>query len=167
MRYTHFNQEEIILKLELPEEVSEVLTNRVVSVGYYALVDFAAVIPTPDVITDECRWWTIDQIPRLLFDHNNMIALSLNGLQRKLSYQPTGYTLLPDKFTMSELQQLHETILGQSLDRRNFEERMLSIGVLERLAERRTGGAHKAPYLYRFNNANHQRALETEQGLVG
>ena len=96
-----------------------------------------------------------------------MCGLALKTLRRQLSYQPVGYNLLPVKFTMSDLQQLYETILGQSLDRRNFQKRMLSSGILERLDERKTGGAHKAPYLYTFNVQNYQKALETERLFVG
>ena len=133
--------------------------SRDVSVGYYALVEFAEVTPTPDFFTEECRWWDIDQIPPLLFDHNDMITLALKTLRRQLSYQPIGYNLLPDKFTMPDLQQLYETILGQPLDRRNFQKRMLGYDILERLDERKTGGAHKAPYLYRFDKEKYEKAL--------
>ncbi|GAB4028327.1 NUDIX hydrolase [Spirosoma gilvum] len=161
-RYKHFNQSETLTKLGLPEEVAKEVVIRDISVGYYALVEFANVIPTPDFFTDECRWWHIHQVPALLFDHNDMIALALKTLRRQLSYQPIGYNLLPDKFTMPDLQQLYETILGQAMDRRNFQKRMLGYGILERLDERKTGGAHKAPYLYRFDKANYEKALENE-----
>lgn len=167
MRYTHFSRQETMTKLGLPEEVSNELVSRDVSVGYYALVEFANVSPIPDFFTDECRWWDIDQIPPLLFDHNDMITLALKTLRRQLSYQPIGYNLLPEKFTMPALQQLYETILGQSLDRRNFQKRMLSYNVLERLEERKTGGAHKAPYLYRFDKENYEKALKDEILFVG
>lgn len=167
MRYKNFSVQETFAKLGVPDEVGQHVVNRDVSVGYYALVEFANVVPTPDFFTDECRWWDIDQIPPLLFDHNQMIELALKTLRRQLSYQPIGYNLLPDKFTMPDLQQLYETILGQSLDRRNFQKRMLSYGILERLDERKTGGAHKAPYLYRFDKAKYEKALRDESLFVG
>ena len=162
MRYTHYSKQETMTKLSLPEEVSSELVGRDVSVGYYALVEFANVNPVPDFFTDECRWWDIDRIPPLLFDHNDMITLALKTLRRQLSYQPIGYNLLPEKFTMPDLQQLYETILGESLDRRNFQKRILSYTILERLEERKLGGAHKAPYLYRFNKQNYEKALNDE-----
>lgn len=167
MRYKNFSREETMIKLGLPDEVVHEIVSRDVSVGYYALVEFAGVTPVPDLLTDECRWWDIDQIPPLLFDHNDMITLALKTLRQQLSYQPVGYNLLPDKFTMPDLQQLYETILGQSLDRRNFQKRMLGYGILERLEERKTGGAHKAPYLYRFNKENYEKALREEILFVG
>ncbi|MEQ1586627.1 MAG: NUDIX hydrolase, partial [Cyclobacteriaceae bacterium] len=73
------------------------------------------------------------------------------------------YNLLPEKFTMPELQRLYETILDEELDRRNFQKRMLALDILERLEERKTGGAHKAPYLYRFDKKKYLKALK--QGL--
>ncbi|MBD2699127.1 NUDIX hydrolase [Spirosoma sp. BT702] len=166
-RYVHFSQEQTMLRLGLAEEDLQEFSNRDVSVGYYALVEFANVVPTPDFFTDECRWWDINQVPPLLFDHNDMITLALKTLRRQLTYQPIGYNLLPEKFTMPDLQQLYETILGQSLDRRNFQKRMLGYDILERLEERKTGGAHKAPYLYRFDKEKYEKALADEILFVG
>lgn len=162
-RYKHFSKQETLMRLGLPHDMSQELSERDVSVGYYALVEFADAVPTPDFFTEECRWWDINQVPTLLFDHNEMITLALKTLRRQLSYQPIGYNLLPEKFTMPDLQQLYETILGQPLDRRNFQKRMLSYGILERLDERKTGGAHKAPYLYRFDKAKYEQALAEER----
>lgn len=167
MRYTNFSKQETMAKLGLPDDVTHEIVSRDISVGYYALVEFANAVPTPDFFTEECRWWDIDQIPALLFDHNEMIKLALKTLRRQLSYQPIGYNLLPDRFTMPDLQQLYETILGQSLDRRNFQKRMLGYNILERLEERKTGGAHKAPYLYRFDKEKYEKALADEILFVG
>jgi len=161
-----YNVPETLAKLNLPHEFGKELISRDVSVGYYALVEFDQVAPTADFFTEECRWWDVDPIPPLLFDHNAMITLALKTLRQQLSYQPIGYNLLPEKFTMPDLQQLYETILGQSLDRRNFQKRMIGYGILERLEERKTGGAHKAPYLYRFNKESYQQALADERLFV-
>lgn len=166
-RYKNFTLQETLTKLGLPIELGKEIITRDVSVGYYALVEFAEVTPSPDFFAEECRWWDIAQIPPLLFDHNDMIALALKTLRRQLSYQPIGYTLLPHKFTMPDLQQLYETILGQPLDRRNFQKRMLGYNILERLEERKTGGAHKAPYLYRFVREKYEKALQDESLFVG
>jgi 8-oxo-dGTP diphosphatase len=137
---------------------------RAVSIGYYALVDYSRVTPSPDAFTDECRWWDLTEVPPLLFDHNHIIRLALQALRMQLSWQPIGYNLLPEEFTLPELQRLYETILGRSLDPRNFQRKILSLGIVERLATRRTGGAHKAPYLYRFNK-EHYEAMLTEGNL--
>jgi ADP-ribose pyrophosphatase YjhB (NUDIX family) len=133
---------------------------RAISVGYYALVDYSEVSPTSDQFTDECRWWDVDGIPELLFDHNHIIDEALKALQIEISLQPIGYNLLPEKFTMPELRRLYETILGRELDPRNFHKKMNGLGILERLKERKRGGAHKAPYLYRFNKAEYEAKLK-------
>ena len=123
---------------------------RVVSVGYYALVDFGEVRPTPDPYSDSCAWYPLDERPPLAFDHDRIVARALEALRAGLEVPGAGASLLPGRFTMPELQRLHEAVLGRSLDRRNFQKRMLDRGGIERLNERRKGGAHRAPYLYRF-----------------
>ncbi len=162
VRFLPMSIEPLLVTLQIPTEAISGLSSRTISVGYYALVEFERVMPTPDPFTDECRWWDIDQMPTLLFDHNAMVNMALKTLRRQLSYQPVGYELLPEKFTMPDLQQLYETILGQSLDRRNFQKRMLGYGILTRLNERKTGGAHKAPYFYQFDRQKYEAALEAE-----
>ena len=80
-----------------------------------------------------------------------------------LNDYPVGKDLLPAKFTMPELQRLYETILNKPIDRRNFQKKILALEILERLEERKTGGAHKAPFLYRFDQRKYERAMK--QGL--
>lgn len=167
IRFKHFTKQETMIRLGFPGDRDEPLFRRHVSIGYYALVEFSEVVPTPDQFTDECRWWDVDEVPPLLFDHNDMIKLALKTLRRQLSYQPIGYNLLPEKFTMPELQRLYETILGQPLDRRNFQKRIVGYAILERLEERKTGGAHKAPYLYRFDTEKYAKVLEEGMSFVG
>ncbi len=82
------------------------------------------------------------------------VSVALRTLRENLASPAIEATLLPSRFTMPELQRLHEAILGRRLDRRNFQKRMLESGILERLPERRTGGAHRAPYLYRFKTGH-------------
>ncbi len=166
IRTTYFAIEEILVQMGLTPEDIQGLPARDVSIGYYALVDHTKLNSVPDALTEESRWWNVDEVPKLLFDHNEMIILALKTLRRQLGYQPIGYNLLPDTFTMPQLQQLYETILGQSLDRRNFQKRMLSYGILDRLDEKKSTGAHKAPYWYRFNVANYQKALQEERMFI-
>lgn len=126
------------------------IAERVVSVGYLALVDAAAATPTPGAGFDECRWWDVRDRPRLLFDHDAISEGALETLRARARYLPLGASLLPEKFTMPELQRLYEAVHGHALDRRNFQKWVLDLGFVERLGERKTGGAHRAPYLYRF-----------------
>ena len=126
---------------------------RVMSVGYLALVDFAEVTPSPDDISEEVRWWDVRERPPLLFDHGEIFETALATLRTQLEFRPVGRNLLPDKFTMPELQRLYEAVLGRSLDRRNFQRRMLTLGIVDRLPERKRGVPHRAPHLYRFRKA--------------
>ncbi|WP_295716972.1 NUDIX domain-containing protein [Mucilaginibacter sp.] len=126
------------------------LLKRFVSVGYYALVDFTKAIPTPDSISDSCDWFGLDNLPELMQDHNLIIKKALETLQANLDQKLIGFNLLTDDFTMGDLQSLYETILNKKLIRAAFQRKILGLGILERTAKKWTGGAHKAPYLYRF-----------------
>ena len=133
---------------------------RFISAGYYALVDFFDVNPTPDELSEICTWRDMDDLPAFLLDHELIFRTALDTLRLQLSYQPIGYNLMPKEFTMPELQKLYETILGKKLDRRNFQRRILAFGILNKLPQTRKGGAHKAPYLYSFDLENYQAALK-------
>ena len=141
------------------------IIQRFITVGYYALVDFAFVSPTPDQNSSSCEWWDLKDIRELFMDHKNILEKALATLRLQLSQQPIGYNLLPEKFTMPELQKLYETILDKSLDRRNFQRRITAFGFVKKLKETRKGGAHKAPYLYSFDLKKYKKALE--EGLQG
>jgi 8-oxo-dGTP diphosphatase len=150
---------------KIPISSDNWLLKRFLTIGYYALVEFSHVNPTPDSISMACEWWDLHQIPALILDHASILATALDTLRLQLNHQPIGYNLLPQKFTMPELQKLYETILDKQLDRRNFQRRMLGYGILKRLDERRAGGAHKAPFLYSFDLRKYHKALE--EGLQG
>src|SRR5471030_1184190 len=134
-------------------------TNRFLTIGYYALVDFSDVNPTPDQLSVSCTWCDLNEVPELKLDHALILKTALDALRLHLSYQPIGYNLMPRQFTMPELQKLYETILDKKLDRRNFQRRMLGFGILKRSELPRKGGAHKAPYLYSFDLENYKAAL--------
>ncbi len=126
------------------------LLQRFITIGYYALVDFTQAIPTPDEISDSCKWYQLDALPVLMQDHALIIKKALETLQVSLDQKLTGFNLLPEQFTMGELQSVYETILGKTLIRAAFQRKMLSLDILELVAKKMTGKAHKAPYLYRF-----------------
>lgn len=126
-------------------------TRRFVSVGYYALVDFLEVVPTPDSSSDECCWYSLHELPSLVFDHTYIVNKALEILPHRLSGNLVSSNLLPETFTMQELQSLYETVLGKKLVRANFQRKMLGLGILERVEKKFSGRAHKAPYLYRFD----------------
>lgn len=133
---------------------------RFITVGYYALVNFSKAVPRPDAASEACAWWDLQDMPPLAMDHDQILQKALETLRKQLNDQPIGYNLLPEKFTMPELQRLYETILGKQLDRRNFQRKMLGYGILNRLEERKMGVAHKAPYLYSFDKERYAAALQ-------
>jgi|HubBroStandDraft_6_1064221.scaffolds.fasta_scaffold424037_1 8-oxo-dGTP diphosphatase len=141
------------------------LLKRFITVGYYALVEFSHVEPSTDSMSDSCDWYDIHELPRLIMDHEQILKKALEVLRIQLKYQPIGYNLLPQKFTMPELQKLYETILDKKLDRRNFQRKVLGYNILKRLDKRREGGAHKAPFLYSFDLRKYHQALK--EGLHG
>ena len=141
------------------------ILQRFVTVGDYALVEFSKVSPVSGSIAEECIWWDIHQLPALMLDHRKILDAALTTLRLQLSYQPVGYNLLQEKFTMPELQKLYETILDKKLDRRNFQRKMLGFRILRRLTETKKGVAHKAPYLYSFDLEKYHKALNS--GLYG
>jgi len=141
------------------------LFRRFVTVGFYALVEYSFVHPKPDDFSDFCTWRDVNDLPELMMDHKDILEEALHTLRLHLNYHPVGYNLLPSKFTMPQLQKLYETILNKRLDRRNFQRKILSYKILKRLKEVKKGGAHKAPYLYRFDLSFYQKALE--EGLQG
>src|ERR1041385_6705918 len=161
-RYPYYSEDETrqIVERILGESLEDFdLSPRTVSIGYYALVDIGKVVPRPDIFSDECTWWDIDQVPRLLFDHNEMIEIATRTIRREISVQPIG-KLLPQKFHLNDINKLFETILNTKLDRRNFHKLITSYDFLIKLNEKRTGGANKAPYLYKFDFRRYEKALK-------
>ncbi|MGE8527051.1 NUDIX hydrolase [Chryseobacterium rhizosphaerae] len=135
---------------------------RFISVGYYALYNSSEINPVADEMSEICEWVYLKQLPEieLAMDHREIIDKALLTLREKISYKPIGYNLLPEKFTLPELQKLYEAILGKTLNRGNFYRKIKNLGILRKLEEQRRGGAHKSPDLYSFDQENYTKALE-------
>lgn len=155
-------QQSIFDALEIPLAFDAWISQRFVSVGYYALVDFSKVIPNPDAHLAVCTWFALDELPELAFDHSQIVQKALATLQSRLDHNLVGFNLLPDTFTMAELQSLYETILGKKLLRTNFQRKMLGMEILERVEKRFSGRAHKAPYLYRFDVSKREDSFQEQ-----
>lgn len=138
---------------------------RFVTVGYTALVNFSKAVLVPDVISSACEWFNVHSLPELILDHQEILRTALQQMQADLNYHPIGYNLLPAKFTMPELQKLYETILDRKLDRRNFQRKMISTGILKKLDETKKGVAHKAPNYYKFDLKLYKKALKSGMGF--
>jgi 8-oxo-dGTP diphosphatase len=122
---------------------------RVVTVTYFALVPFQAIDARAGSDAAETNWWSVYDLPPLAFDHADILAYAVQRLRYKLEYTAVGFELLPDGFTLSELQAAYEVILGEGLDKRNFRRKILNAEVIEETGEYRTGEGRPAK-LYRF-----------------
>jgi 8-oxo-dGTP diphosphatase len=99
----------------------------------------------------------MNELPKLAFDHDQIVAIASQRLQGKLRYEPIGFELLPRKFTLTQLQKLYEQILGTDLDKRNFRRKILKMDLLINLNEMQTGVAHRAARLYSFDEAKYKK----------
>jgi 8-oxo-dGTP diphosphatase len=124
------------------------LLDRFISVAYYALINYEDVIPQPDALSDSCEWYAVDKLPELILDHRDIVSKAIDTLRANLDRKLMN--LLPERFTMKELQQAHEAILGERLRRTTFQRKMLGTGLMVRHKKRFSGKAHKAPYEYSF-----------------
>jgi len=130
---------------------------RVVSVAYYALVNLSEHPVKAASDARKVEWFYLDGLPALAFDHARILRAAVDRLRAKVRYQPIGFELLPESFTLSQLQQLYETILGvEELNKRNFRTRILKMGVLEEVG-RQEGVAHRPAKLYRFNKEKYEQ----------
>lgn len=130
---------------------------RVISVAYYALAKLADHHVTAADDARKVGWFRVAALPPLAFDHREILAVALRRLKAKIRYEPIGFELLPKTFPLSVLQRLYETILGQSLDKRNFRKKVLSMGLLKETSRVQRDVAHRAAKLYRFDAPAYRR----------
>ena len=128
---------------------------RVVTVAYFALISPDRKL-TAGSDAAAAAWYSIDDLPPLAFDHATILNYALERLRNKLEYTTVGFQLLPDKFTLTELQEVYEAILGKKLDKRNFRRKMSVLKILKPLSEHRRGGQRPAQ-LYRFVAARFEK----------
>jgi 8-oxo-dGTP diphosphatase len=128
---------------------------RVITVAYFALISPDRKL-TAGSDAAAAAWYPIDDLPRLAFDHAAILNYALERLRNKLEYTTVGFQLLPEKFTLTELQEVYEAILGRELDKRNFRRKMSVLRILKPLPEHRHGGQRPAQ-LYRFVAARFEK----------
>ncbi len=133
---------------------------RVVTVAYYGLINLDEHILKPASDARNAAWFEFDDMPELAFDHQVIFNAALTRLKGKVSYEPIGFELLPEKFSLTQLQTLYETILEKKFDKRNFRKRIKSMKVLIELDEIQTDVAHRAARLYKFDE---QKYLKLRQ----
>lgn len=138
-------------------EVGRDPRERVISVAYYALLKLSDHHVQAGTDASAVGWFPVMELPKLAFDHETIVEHGLRRLKAKVRYEPIGFELLPEKFSLGELQRLYETVLGQSLDKRNFRKKILGMELLEPLDEYQQDVAHRAAQYYRFNRRRYEQ----------
>jgi 8-oxo-dGTP diphosphatase len=124
---------------------------RVITVAYYSLVKVSDFHPSPASFAQSAQWHSLNNVYDLAFDHNEILSSCLRQLKHRVRMAPIGFELLPPKFTLTELQQLYESILETELDKRNFRKKILSMNLLHDLNELQAGVSHRPAKLYQFD----------------
>jgi len=144
-------------------EVNRDPRGRVISVAYFSLIKSTDYKLIAGITSNDIKWVDVKETPELGFDHKIIVNLALERLKGKFSYQPLGFNLLEDEFTLTELQQLYETVLNRNLDKRNFRKRILDTAILKETGKKRAGVKNRQPLLYTFD-LNKYKEL-TKQGF--
>ena len=139
-------------------EVDRDPRERVITIAYYALVRISEVKGGDDAA--RAKWFPLDQIPLLAFDHDMILRRATAELRKQIHFEPIGFELMPEKFTMTQLQHLYEAILDVKFDRRNFCNKMLKLGILTELDEKLTLVNKKVAFLYKFNPESYKQMKE-------
>jgi 8-oxo-dGTP diphosphatase len=124
---------------------------RVFTIAHFALVSPEHYALKPGVDTSAAKWYKLNEVPELPFDHQEIIEIALQKLRTRVRYRPIGFELLPKKFTLPHLQKLYEIILGKNLDKRNFRKKILKMGLLKKLDETDRSSKRRAAALYKFD----------------
>lgn len=133
---------------------------RVISIAYFALIKIDGY--AQELMKEHnAKWFEIGKIPKLIFDHKNMILLAKDRLQQKVSNHPVGFELLPEKFTLPQLQNLYEAIFETTFDKRNFSRKILSLHILQKLKEKERSNSRRGAFYYMFDYAKYKK-LEQE-----
>jgi ADP-ribose pyrophosphatase YjhB (NUDIX family) len=122
---------------------------RVISVAYFALITIMD-LDNNFVEQNGAHWRSISRLPELIFDHDSMLQKALADLQSQVKIKPVGFELLPERFTLVQLQDLYEAIYRKDIDKRNFRKKILSMNILEKLDEKEKATSKKGAYYYRF-----------------
>lgn len=151
---TENNTHQILLKNKgIEVEKDHWIFQRFISVAYCSLIDYTLSETFPNALNESISWFDVEKLPNMAFDHERMVHKGLHHLRRNLDTQLVAYNLLPEKFTMMDLQKLYEIVLGEKFRRNNFQRKMLSLGTLERQEKLFDGSPNKAPYLYKFKES--------------
>lgn len=130
---------------------------RVVTIAYYSLIRERPQAVVPKSWARQAGYFAIDDLPAIAFDHRTILMRCLHRLRERVRSRPIGFELLPEKFSLSDLQALYESIIGEPLDKRNFRKKILSMGVVTDTGEVQENVSHRPAKLYRFDERQYER----------
>ncbi len=140
-------------------EVNRYPGKRVITVAYFALVNPVEFIIIPGFTASDASWYPVDRLPDLLYDHEQIVAHAFRHLRRKVRHEPIGFNLLPNEFTLLDLQALYEALLQQSLDKSNFRRKFRKMGLLIKSNNKQQDVPHRAATLYSFDTTAYLRLV--------
>jgi 8-oxo-dGTP diphosphatase len=133
---------------------------RVVTIAYYALVSAEDYPIVAGHSAEDVSWFSVNQLPRLIYDHAEILDYGIKFLRHQVCHQPIGFNLLPEKFTLLQLQALYEAILNIKLDKPNFRRKIMKMNLLKPCNEKQQGVPHRAANLYRFDAEAYKKLTE-------
>lgn len=140
--------------------------SRIVTIAYYGLVRSSNFELFAATDAEDAQWFQLDKLPKLAFDHQKILDYALERLRNKISYEPVGFKLLDEKFTMEEIHHLYETIYNRKVDRRNFRKKFLKLDILEELEEKSGGGRGRPGSYYRFDEKKYFLAKKEKMNFI-
>ncbi|MFT4071371.1 MAG: NUDIX domain-containing protein [Dysgonamonadaceae bacterium] len=140
-------------------EIGRDIGERVVSIGYYALIDMELFDEGLYEVHDT-RWQNINEINKLIFDHKKILKDAVEIVRKKAANRPIGFNLLPEKFTLPQLQLLYEAIYNTTLDKRNFRKKILDMDILEKQEDKDKSSSKRGAFYYKFNKEKYDLLLE-------
>lgn len=141
-------------------EVNRFPDYRVITIAFYALVKPGDYPIDPVNYASEAQWFNVNNIPQMPFDHNLILQTAHNQLKNRVRTKPVGFNLLPNKFTLLQLQQLYEAIYGTFFDKPNFRRKILKMNFLKSLDEKQTGVAHRFAKLFQFDKEKYDELIK-------
>lgn len=163
--YRILTQQTAVSKIYLEQlktfgDVKRYPTRRVITVAYFALVNPEDFELHPGTSVSDAQWFDIHEVPKMPYDHNQILDFGFNHLKHKIQHEPIGFNLLPKKFTLLQLQELYEAILEKKLDKPNFRRKLMNMNLLISCNEKQKDVAHRAAQLYRFDKRVYDRLIE-------
>ena len=132
---------------------------RVISIAYYALIDIQS-FDDELCKVHNARWEELEKVGNLIFDHNQILNDTINILKKKAATQPIGFSLLPEKFTLPQLQTLYEVIYQTTFDKRNFRKKILEMDILEKQEDKDKSSSKRGAFYYKFNKEKYDQLLQ-------